>query len=185
MKISDFAFGGVKLIEFDVFCDGRGFFAECLDAEAFERHGLPGRFALVARSRSEPGVIRGLHLQYRPPQAKLVGVVHGRIWDVVVDLRCGSPTFGKWSGIELSGDAGRLLWIPFGFAHGFCVVGDGPADVLYHLDAPHGPSGEGGIRWSDPQIGIPWPVADPIVSPKDAGLPTLEEFKRSPPSGWG
>lgn len=177
MKISDFGFEGVKLVEFDVYRDGRGFFTECFNAEEFARAGLPVRFAIDARSFNRPRVLRGLHFQHSPPQGKLVGVARGRIWDVVVDLRRCSTTFGKWAGIELSGEGGRFLWIPFGFAHGFLVIGDEPVDVIYKLDAPYDPKGESGIRWSDPGLSINWPVADPIVSPRDEKLPTFEEFK--------
>lgn len=177
MKISDFGFEGVKLVEFDMYRDARGFFAECFNADEFARAGLPAKFAIDARSFNRPRVLRGLHFQYKPPQGKLVGVVRGRIYDVIVDLRRRSPTFGKYASTELSGDDGRFLWIPHGFAHGFCVLGDEPADVIYKLDAPYDPKGESGIRWSDPGLSINWPVANPIVSPRDEKLPTFDELK--------
>jgi len=177
MKISDFGFNGVKILETEIYSDARGYFTECFNAAEFARAGLPVRFVLDGRSRSMPGVLRGLHFQYEPAQGKLVSVVRGRIFDVVVDIRKGSTTFGKHATTELAGDDGRMLWVPFGFAHGFCVIGNEPADVLYKLDAPYGPKGEGGIKWSDKELGIEWPVKDPKVSAKDDALPGFAEFK--------
>ena len=126
---------GVRLIELKVWGDERGFFGERFQAAAFEAHGLPTTFAQDNHSRSAPGVLRGLHYQKDPEQGKLVGVIRGRVWDVVVDIRPESPRFGQHVGIELSDMNGRLVWIPPGYAHGFCVLGDEPADILYKVDA--------------------------------------------------
>ena len=129
--------------------------------------------------------MRGLHYQVAPSQGKLVGVLRGRIWDVVVDIRAGSGTFGKHFGIELSDTNGCLLWVPPGFAHGFMVIGDVPADVLYKVDQPYNPAGEGGILWSDPDLGIHWPEDSglkAIVNAKDLLLPCFKEYRANPKS---
>lgn len=177
MKTSDFGFDGIKLLERDVYRDSRGYFMECFNALEFAKAGLPVQFKLDARSHSKPGIVRGLHFQYDPAQGKIVEVTRGRIWDVVVDLRMGSPTLGKYAAIELSGDEGKMLWVPFGFAHGFCVLGNEPADVLYRLDAPYGPEGEGGIKWSDKDISIKWPIRNLLASEKDNALTGFADFK--------
>jgi dTDP-4-dehydrorhamnose 3,5-epimerase len=125
-------------------------------------------------------VLRGLHYQTAPAQGKLVGVVRGRIWDVVVDIRPSSPTYGRHSAVELTDLNGRLLWIPAGFAHGFCVLGDEPADVLYKVDALYNPASEGGIRWDDPELGIAWPIERPVISARDQKLPSFAEYRHAP-----
>lgn len=131
-------------------------------------------------SRSAPRILRGLHYQHTPCQGKLVGVIRGRIWDVAVDIRPYSQTFGQHQAIELSGDNGVLLWIPSGFAHGFCVLGDEPADVLYKVDAYYHPEGETGIRYDDPQLNIPWPVQRPLLSRRDADLQNWSDYCAHP-----
>lgn len=155
--------------------DHRGFFAEIYRRSEFEAHGIRGPFVQVNHSRSVRGVLRGLHYQ-KPPaaQAKLVTVLRGEIFDVAVDIRRGSPTYGRWVGTVLSGEDGRMLYIPEGFAHGFCVLSE-VADVLYEVTAEYAPELERGIRWDDPDIGIQWPISDPILSEKDAALPLLRE----------
>ena len=127
-----------------------------------------------------PGVLRGIHYQHRPAQGKLVGVIRGRIWDVAVDLRADSPTYGQHYHVELSDLNGRLLWMPAGFGHGFCVLGDEAADVLYKVDAPYDATGEGGIHWADPDLAIPWPVRAPIISTRDQGLASFAAYKARP-----
>jgi dTDP-4-dehydrorhamnose 3,5-epimerase len=122
-------------------------------------------------------VLRGLHFQDGPPQGKLVGVMRGRIWDVAVDIRPDSRTFGRSVGIELSDANGRLLWIPGGFAHGFCVLGNEPADLLYKVDTPYNPAREGGICWGDEDLAIRWPLDTPIVSSRDQALPRFSALK--------
>jgi dTDP-4-dehydrorhamnose 3,5-epimerase len=176
MKVNDLPIAGLKLIELKIFNDNRGFFVERYNEKAFQAAGLPTQFVQDNHSRSAPRVLRGLHFQSAPDaQSKLVGVLKGRIWDVAVDVRQGSATYGKHYAVELSDSNGLLLWIPAGFAHGFCVLGDEPADVLYKVDQFYSPTCDGGIRWDDPGLGIPWPIKNPIVSEKDAQLPA---FKR-------
>ena len=183
MKVNRLEMEGLILVEFGIRGDERGFFAERFKRSAFRELGLPWDFRQDNHSRSAPGVLRGLHYQSDPPQGKLVGVTRGRIWDVAVDIRPGSPTFGRSHCLELSDMSGRLLWIPPGFAHGFCVIGDEPADVYYKVDVDYNPAGEGGILWSDAELGIPWPVRDPVVSNKDGALPPFAEY-RARPVAW-
>jgi dTDP-4-dehydrorhamnose 3,5-epimerase len=161
---------GLKLIQNRIFRDERGFFTEHYKKDYFSSLGLPD-FVQHNHSRSKPGVIRGLHFQTEPAaQAKLVSVIHGRIWDVAVDLRKGSSTYGQWEAVDLSDENGLQLWIPHGFAHGFCVLGDQPADVFYKVDQPYSQIHEKGIIFNDPSLGIEWPVENPIVSEKDLSL---------------
>lgn len=179
MKVTDLPLQGLKLIELRLHSDERGFFVERFNREKLRGSGLPEEFAQDNHSRSLPGVLRGLHFQARPAQGKLVGVTRGRIWDVAVDLRRDSATFGKHYAVELSDSNGKLLWIPPGFAHGFCVLGDEPADVLYKVDTPYSSESEGGILWSDPDLDIRWPIDQPIVSKRDADLPSFAAYLRS------
>lgn len=173
---------GVVTIQLRSFADERGFFVERFNAHAFAAAGIPIDFCQDNHSRSKPGVLRGLHYQSDPAQGKLVGVIRGRVWDVVVDIRPDSPTFGEHVGVELSGDNGRLIWMPPGIAHGFCVLGDEPADMLYKVDRPYNKQTEGGIRWDDPNLGIPWPVSGPIVSERDRILPSFADYRNRPPT---
>ncbi len=182
MKALPLDLPGLVLIELVVRQDARGFFVERWQEAEFARHGLPMHFVQDNHSRSAPGVLRGLHFQYEPPQGKLVGVTRGRIWDVAVDIRPGSATFGKTLAVELSDTNGRLLWMPAGFAHGFCVLGEEPADVLYKVDAPFNAAGEGGIFWADPELAIPWPLRNPMISCRDQGLLSFASYKSKPPS---
>jgi len=167
---------GLVLVELKIWGDERGFFVERFQASTFEALGLSIVFVQDNHSRSTPGVLRGLHYQSDPAQGKLVGVVRGRIWDVVVDIRPASSTFGQHIGLELSDVNGRLLWIPAGFAHGFCVLGEEPADILYKVDAPYNPATEGGIRWNDPELSVQWPIETSRVSERDRRLPSFAEF---------
>jgi len=182
LKVTPLGLAGLLLIELKIWGDERGFFVERFQLAAFEALGLPTTFLQDNHSRSAPGVLRGLHFQNDPEQGKLVGVVRGRIWDVVVDIRSGSPTFGQHVGVELSDMNGRLLWIPPQFAHGFCVLGEEPADILYKVDAPYSPATEGGIFWGDADLSIKWPVDGPAVSGRDQRLPSFAEFKTSLPT---
>lgn len=164
----------VKLLEAKVFGDDRGFFAETYKASDFLAQGIPP-FVQDNLSRSQRGVLRGLHYQQDPAaQGKLVMAVRGEIFDVAVDIRKGSPTYGKWVGELLSAENHRLLWVPAGFAHGFCVVSEW-ADVLYKVTSEYSPAHDRGIRWNDPGIAVVWPVQNPTLSPKDAGAPSLSE----------
>ncbi len=175
MKIHKTDLPDVLLIEPRVFRDDRGFFYEAFNADVFAEHaadGLPTRFVQDNHSRSTERVLRGLHYQLVRPQGKLVTCVRGTIFDVAVDIRVGSPTFGRWTAATLSGDEPRYLWIPPGFAHGFCVLSP-VADVIYKCTEPYVADDDRGVLWSDQRIGIVWPVSEPLASPKDqryAGL---------------
>jgi len=184
MKVVPVEIKGLALVELKVNGDARGFFIERFQQERFAASGLTTAFVQDNHSRSAPGVLRGLHYQLRPAQGKLVGVVRGRIWDVAVDIRPESPTFGQNFAVELSDMNGRLLWIPPGFAHGFCVLGDEPADVYYKVDAPYTPATEGGISWNDPTLAVAWPVRNPTVSQRDQKLMSFAQYKAAPPT-WG
>ena len=181
MKVTPLELPGLALVELDLHGDARGFFVERFQEARFRDAGLPSRFYQDNHSRSGPRVLRGLHYQTEPAQGKLVGVVRGRIWDVAVDVRPDSPTFGRHFGVELTDLNGRLLWVPAGFAHGFCVLGDEPADVYYKVDAPYNAPGEGGVRWDDPDLRVEWPVKDPLVSGRDKAAPSFADYKARPP----
>lgn len=165
----------VILVEPQRFGDRRGFFMETYQYEAFAANGITPYFVQDNHSRSSQGVLRGLHYQQDPfAQGKLLKVVVGEIFDVAVDIRCDSPTFGQWVGEILSAENGRLLYVPPGFAHGFCVLSD-TADLIYKATNYYKPETERGIIWNDPQIGVAWPVPAPKLSDKDIVLPTLAE----------
>lgn len=165
---------GVLIVEPKVFGDDRGFFMEIYHAARFAEAGVVDPFVQDNHSRSARGVLRGLHFQEPNPQGKLVRAVSGTVFDVAVDIRRGSPTFGRWVGVELSGENKRQLWVPAGFAHGFCVTSE-TADVVYKCTALYDPSTDRGIRWNDPAIGIEWPGIEPLLSPKDAAAPLLAD----------
>lgn len=168
---------GLALIALPIHREPRGFFTERFKRSLFLEHGLPTDFVQDNHSRSEPGVLRGLHYQHCPRQGKLVGAARGRIWDVAVDIRPGSPTLGRSYGVELSDANGRLLWVPAGFAHGFCVLGNEPADVIYKTDAEYDPAGENGILWSDADLSIDWPVKAPVISERDKRLESFADYR--------
>lgn len=172
MKIHETPLPGVLLVEPRVFRDERGFFLESFNEERFRRHGLPTHFRQDNHSRSTRNVVRGLHYQLAHPQGKLVTAVRGEVMDVAVDIRVGSPTFGQWHGARLHEDEPRYLWIPPGFAHGFCVLSD-VADLVYKCTDVYHADDDHGVPWSDPTIGIDWPVHDPVVSAKDRTYPSL------------
>ncbi|MBN1643149.1 MAG: dTDP-4-dehydrorhamnose 3,5-epimerase [Anaerolineae bacterium] len=155
--------------------DSRGLFLETYKHSAFAANGIAERFVQDNQSRSMRGVLRGLHFQ-KPPQAqgKLVRVLRGEVYDVAVDIRRGSPTFGQWLGVQLSEERFEMLYVPPGFAHGFCALSE-LVDLAYKVTAEYAPQLEAGIVWNDPQIGIAWPIADPILSSRDAALPTLAD----------
>jgi len=179
-SVTPLEFEGLKLVQLAVHGDSRGFFVERFQAERFASNGLPVTFAQDNHSRSAPGVLRGLHYQTQPAQGKLVGVVRGAILDVVVDIRRASSTFGRHLTVELSDLDGRMLWIPPGFAHGFCVLGSEPADVVYKVDSLYNPKTEGGIHPLDPDLGIRWPLASAQLSVRDQGLPKWHEYQQAP-----
>jgi len=158
-----------------VFADQRGFFMETYKYSDFAAFGIKEQFVQDNHSRSTKGVLRGLHYQKNPKaQGKLVRVVVGEVFDVAVDIRKGSTTYGKWVGERLSAENKRMLYIPTGFAHGFCVLSD-VAEVLYKTTEEYSPVHDAGIRWNDPEIGIHWPIEEPILSAKDAALPPLRK----------
>jgi dTDP-4-dehydrorhamnose 3,5-epimerase len=171
---------GLVLITLGANGDERGFFYERFKRSDFAAAGLPSDFVQDNHSRSAPRVLRGLHYQYDPPQGKLVGVTRGRIWDVAVDIRADSPTLGQSYGVELSDMNGLLLWIPPGFAHGFCVLGDEPADVLYKITSEYNALAEGGISWDDPELAIDWPMTTPELSKRDRGLQSFADYCGKP-----
>ena len=174
MKVRETPLPGVLIVEPKVFGDERGFFLETFNAARFAEHGLPTAFVQDNHSRSARGVLRGLHYQRRNPQGKLVSVVRGEVFDVAVDIRKGSPTFGRWFGETLRESEHRAIWIPPGFAHGFCVLSES-ADFLYKCTTLYDAADDRGIRWDDPALGIAWPLAEPTLSVKDRGLPVLAE----------
>lgn len=180
MKISDIKIPDLKVIELNIWKDNRGFFVERFNEKSFADLGIPTKFVQDNFSYSIPNVIRGLHYQNNPAQAKLVGCVRGRIWDVAVDIRRDSATFGQYFATELSGENGKLLYIPAGFAHGFCVLGDEPADVAYKVDGFYSKEGDGGIAFDDPDLNIDWPIKNPIVSDKDKSLQSFKEYQKNP-----
>lgn len=166
---------GLGLIEPSVFTDERGFFLESFREDALAELGINERFVQDNHSRSRGGVLRGMHFTVGEGQAKLVRVARGRVIDVVVDIRVGSPTFGRWESFELDDRAGRMLFVPVGFAHGFAVLSD-VADVLYKCSSYYAGSLERGFAWNDPDVGIVWPVDDPIVSDRDRVAPRLADI---------
>ena len=166
---------GVLLIEPGVFKDSRGFFMETFHQKKYAEAGIDHTFIQDNYSHSTRGTLRGLHYQLKHPQGKLVYVVSGEIYDVAVDIRRGSPGFGKWTGQYLSGKNRRQIYIPEGFAHGFCVISE-TADVLYKTTDLYNPDDEYGVLWSDPTIRIDWPVEVPIVSDKDKQYSRLNEL---------
>ena len=175
MTVSETGLPGVLVIEPRVFGDARGFFLERFHAECYADAGIPGPFVQDNHSRSQRGILRGLHFQKRHPQGKLVEVVSGEVYDVAVDVRPGSDTFGRWTGVRLSAENHRQLWVPPGFAHGFVVLSES-ADFLYKCTDVYHPEDEGGVIWNDPDLGIDWPLADPQLSHKDAALPRLRDL---------
>jgi len=154
--------------------DDRGFFMEIHRASRYREAGVSGPFVQDNFSRSVRGTLRGLHFQEPYPQGKLVQVLDGAVFDVAVDIRRGSPTFGRWLGVELSGENRKQIWVPPGFAHGFCVVSEA-ASVLYKCTHEYVPEADRAVRWDDPRLAIAWPVKSPRLSPKDAGAPLLDE----------
>jgi dTDP-4-dehydrorhamnose 3,5-epimerase len=169
------AIADVLLVEPKVFGDARGFFLESWNAKVFAEAGIPAAFVQDNHSRSPRGVLRGLHYQIRQPQGKLVRVVAGEVFDVAVDLRRASPTFGRWTGERLSADNKRMLWIPPGFAHGFLVLSES-ADFLYKTTDYYAPEHERVLAWNDPALGIRWPLAGtPTLSARDAAGTRLRD----------
>ena len=167
---------GVLVLEPIVHRDARGFFLETYHAERFREAGITATFVQDNHSRSARGVLRGLHAQRRNPQGKLVRAVAGEVFDVAVDIRPGSPTWGGWTGITLDAESLRQLWVPPGFLHGFCVLTEW-AEIEYKCTAPYDRDDEIGVIWNDPDIGIEWPIREPTLSAKDTALPRLRALR--------
>ena len=166
---------GVLICDLEVYEDPRGFFVETFHAEKYAAGGIVGPFVQDNFSRSIKGTLRGLHFQARHPQGKLISVLYGCIWDVAVDIRRGSPTRGRWVGITLSDDNRRQLFVPEGFAHGFCVLSE-RADVMYKCTDIYHAEDDRGLLWNDPELAIDWPFQTPLLSNKDAKLPRLADL---------
>jgi dTDP-4-dehydrorhamnose 3,5-epimerase len=172
MKVSQTDLDGVLLIEPRVFGDGRGFFLETFQSARYREAGIDAAFVQDNLSRSAGGVLRGLHFQLNHPQGKLVYVTRGEVFDVAVDIRTGSPQFGKWFSTVLSDENHHQLYIPPGFAHGFCTLSE-TVDFVYKCTDFYHPEDEGGVIWNDPDIGIDWPIDEPALSDKDLANPRL------------
>ncbi len=180
MNVVPTAIPDVLLIEPKIFGDSRGLFVETFNATRYREAGIDYDFVQDNLSRSMKGVLRGLHYQVEKPQAKLITCLRGRIWDVAVDIRPGSPTYGKWVSAELDAVSRKQLLVPVGFAHGFCVLED-DTEVFYKCSDVYHPAGEGGIAWNCPEVGIQWPISDPSLSAKDAAAPHLSKARAFPP----
>jgi dTDP-4-dehydrorhamnose 3,5-epimerase len=176
VKVEATALPGVLVVEPAVHGDARGFFVETWHAERYRELGIPGPFVQDNHSRSGRGILRGLHAQSPHWQGKLVRCVEGAIWDVAVDVRLGSPTFGRHVGVELSAASFRQLWVPPGLLHGFCVLGEA-AQVEYKCTEPYVAEADFSVRWNDPELAVPWPLANPVLSPKDRDAPLLREVR--------
>jgi dTDP-4-dehydrorhamnose 3,5-epimerase len=182
MKVIATELPEVLILEPQLFGDQRGFFLECFQAKRYAETGISGPFVQDNMSRSGYGVLRGLHLQNPFTQGKLVSVMRGRVLDVAVDVRRGSPNFGRHVAVELSEEDRRQLWVPRGFAHGFAVLSES-ADFFYKCDDFYSPKDEISVRWDDPTIGINWRLANPSLSAKDAAAPFLADVKNLPAYG--
>lgn len=179
MNVDPTPLPGVLLVSPRVFGDARGFFLETFHQAKYAPHGITGPFLQDNWSRSAKGILRGLHFQNPHAQGKLVQVVRGAVFDVAVDVRVGSPTFGKWYGVELSESNKLQLWLPPGYAHGFCALTD-DTDFLYKCTALYAPEHEQAVRWDDAAIGIDWPLKQPLLSKKDLEAPLLANAPRLP-----
>jgi dTDP-4-dehydrorhamnose 3,5-epimerase len=181
VKIESRHLGDVVVLVPDVFRDDRGFFSETFRADQFQELGLPTTFVQDNHSRSVKGVVRGLHFQWEPAMGKIMRVTVGAAFLVAVDIRKGSPTLGKWVGIEASAENRRCVWAPAGFARGFCALSEA-AEIQYKCTGIYNNKAESGIRWNDPEIGIAWPLTDVLVSDKDRNAQTLAQWLALPQS---
>lgn len=175
MEVQELGLKGVKLIQPRIFKDSRGFFFESYHEPRYKEFGIHSRFVQDNHSYSKRDTLRGMHFQTFPGQDKLVRAVYGKIFDVFVDMRPESPTYCRWEGIYLDAESHCQLFIPIGFAHGFCVVSD-EAHVLYKVSSVYNPDTERGFRWDDPAIGIKWPVSEPCVSERDSSAKFLKDL---------
>ena len=178
MKVINTCLSGVLILEPEVFGDRRGFFKESFNAKRYREVGIDLLFVQDNCSRSQRGVLRGLHFQKSRPQGKLVSCTAGCVYDVAVDIDPSSSTFGQYVGVELSDENHRQLWIPPGYAHGFCVL-SASADFHYKCTDFYDPNDEGGLLWSDSSVAIDWPITNPSLSSKDRNLPTLTDIKKN------
>lgn len=181
IKIESRHLDEVVVLAPEVFQDARGFFLEAFRADQFKALGLPTEFVQDNHSGSSKGVVRGLHFQWEPPMGKLMRVTRGSAFLVAVDIRKGSPTLGKWVGVEASAQNRKQVYAPANFARGFCSLEDG-TEIQYKCTGIYNNKGESGIRWNDPEIGVKWPLMDVIVSDKDSKARTLAEWLKSPES---
>jgi dTDP-4-dehydrorhamnose 3,5-epimerase len=179
LNVIETSLPGVLVLEPKVFADERGFFMETYHADRFREIGIDAIFVQDNHSRSARGVLRGLHYQEPNPQGKLVRCTKGALFDVAVDIRVGSPHFGKWAGVELTEENRRMLWVPAGFAHGFCALAD-ISDLAYKVTALYDGKSDRVILWNDPDLQIAWPIRDPLLSPKDAAAPRLKDAQMLP-----
>jgi dTDP-4-dehydrorhamnose 3,5-epimerase len=184
VKVTPTELEGVLILEPRLFADDRGFFMETFHAERYRAAGVPTSFVQDNFSRSVRDTLRGLHFQEPHAQGKLVQALSGRVIDVIVDVRRGSPTFRRWIAVELTGEHPKQVWIPPGYAHGFCVISES-ADFVYKCTTPYAPEAERSIRWDDPELAITWPVSAPRLSKKDAAAPRLAEATVLPVYGRG
>lgn len=175
MKVVARPFSGVMVLEPDRFEDTRGFFLESFEQERYRALGIAENFVQDNHSRSRKNVLRGLHFTRNRPQAQIVTVMRGRIFDIVVDIRKDSPSFGKWFGAELSDEGPRQVYMAHGFAHGFCVLSDW-ADLHYKVSHRYDPNDEGGLIWNDDEVNIVWPIKEPIISARDQTHRKLEDI---------
>ncbi|MCK5057379.1 MAG: dTDP-4-dehydrorhamnose 3,5-epimerase [Candidatus Aminicenantes bacterium] len=175
VRIESEHLNGIKVVAPEVFEDERGFFMEVFRVDQYKELGLPYEFVQDNHSRSQKGVLRGLHFQWEPPMGKLMRVTYGSAYLVAVDIRKGSPTLGRWFGIEISAKNKKQVWAPAGFARGFCVLSDF-AEIQYKCTGIYNNKGESGILWNDPEIGVNWPVKDPVLSQKDQSAQTLAQW---------
>jgi len=175
VKVIETALAGVLIIEPKVFGDHRGFFLESFQTERYRDAGIDLPFVQDNHSRSQRGVLRGLHFQRTRPQGKLVSVSRGSVYDVAVDINPQSATCGQYVGVELNDENHRQLWVPPGYAHGFCVLSE-VADFQYKCTDLYFPEDEGGLIWNDPEVNVPWPIEQPLLSAKDQLNPTLQQL---------
>jgi len=180
MEINKTPLKDAVILKYRILRDARGYFDVRYQKDKLFQLGLKTEFLQDNHSYSIPGVLRGLHYQLSPTQSKLVSVIRGKIFDYIIDLRTSSPSFGQGFGVELSESSETALFVPQGFAHGFCVLGTEPADVIYKVDAPYSPSGEKGLLFNDPDLDISWPVSSPILSEKDYKLSSWKDYLKSP-----
>ncbi|MGD2087448.1 MAG: dTDP-4-dehydrorhamnose 3,5-epimerase [Candidatus Aminicenantes bacterium] len=181
VKIESEQLNGAVVIVPEVYEDERGFFMEVFRADQFRKLGLPTEFVQDNHSRSQKGVLRGLHFQWDPPMGKLMRVTYGRAFLVAVDIRKGSPTLGQWFGIEVSAENKKQVWAPAGFARGFYTLSDS-AEIQYKCTGIYNNKGESGILWNDPEIGVKWPEMNPVLSKKDQNAQTMAQWLARPES---